>query len=441
METEFLRIWLSLQHFWDLVGTQITLMWLPSRRLQLVIIAVCYVAAWALRLVLAPRLHAWLHAREGWPKWRLRAMVVVQKRLQLIFLAALLWAATGAMRAIFFFPSRSYLIELAATIALALLLVSVVARLIRNVAVRRLVMWGVGAWITLYYVGLIEETTATLDGLAISAGNFRMSVLTVIEALVVTGALFMLARFLSRVAAERIQANEKISPSVQVLSVKLLQIGFFGAAILIGLSAVGVDLTAFAFMSGAIGLGIGFGLQKVVSNLISGLILLMDKSIKPGDVISLGETFGWISHLGARYVGVVTRDGKEYLIPNEDLITGQVVNWSHSSELVRLDIFFGVSYDSDPHEVRKIASTAAAEVPRVVTNPAPICHVVGFGDSSIDLILRFWIRDPTGGLTNVRGAVFLALWDALKAAQIEIPFPRRDVKIMAEHRMAEHKAD
>jgi hypothetical protein len=226
METEFLRIWLSLQHFWDLVGTQITLMWLPSRRLQLVIIAVCYVAAWALRLVLAPRLHAWLHAREGWPKWRLRAMVVVQKRLQLIFLAALLWAATGAMRAIFFFPSRSYLIELAATIALALLLVSVVARLIRNVAVRRLVMWGVGAWITLYYVGLIEETTATLDGLAISAGNFRMSVLTVIEALVVTGALFMLARFLSRVAAERIQANEKISPSVQVLSVKLLQIGF-----------------------------------------------------------------------------------------------------------------------------------------------------------------------------------------------------------------------
>jgi len=168
----------------------------------------------------------------------------------------------------------------------------------------------------------------------------------------------------------------------------------------------------------------------VVSNLISGLILLLDKSIKPGDVISLGETFGWISELGARYVSVVTRDGREYLIPNEDLITGQVVNWSHSSELVRLDIYFGVSYSSDPHAVRKLASEAAVAVKRVVPDPAPVCHVVGFGDSSIDFILRFWIRDPTGGLTNVRGAVFLALWDALKEANIEIPFPRRDITIL-----------
>jgi small-conductance mechanosensitive channel len=204
----------------------------------------------------------------------------------------------------------------------------------------------------------------------------------------------------------------------------------FCAAVIIGLQSIGFDLSSLTLFSGAIGLGIGFGLQKVVSNLISGLILLVDKSIKPGDVISLGETFGWISELGARYVSVVTRDGREYLIPNEDLITGQVVNWSHSSELVRLDIYFGVSYDSDPHEVRKLASEAAAEVKRVVPNPAPVCHVVGFGDSSIDFILRFWIRDPTGGLTNVRGAVYLALWDALKAANIEIPFPRRDVKIL-----------
>ncbi|MFQ5567438.1 MAG: mechanosensitive ion channel family protein, partial [Paracoccaceae bacterium] len=118
--------------------------------------------------------------------------------------------------------------------------------------------------------------------------------------------------------------------------------------------------------------------------------------------------------------------------PNEDLITGQVVNWSHSSELVRLDISFGVSYDSDPHLVRVIATDAAATVERVVARPAPVCHVVGFGDSSIDFVLRFWIRDPTSGLTNVRGAVFLALWDALKAAEIEIPYPRRDLTILPE---------
>ncbi len=430
METELLRFWMSLQDFWSFVQTQVMLMWLPSRRLQLVIIAACFVAAWILRLVMAPRVRAWLHSREGWPRWRYRTMVVVQKRLQLIFLAALLWSVTGVMKLIFFFPSRSYLVELVAWIALAWLIVSVAARLIRNFVLRRIVMWAVGVWVTLYYLGLVDETTAFLDRIALEVGQFRMSVLTVIEALVVIGLLFVLARFLTRVAAARIRANDDISPSVQVLSIKLMQLGFFGAAVLIGLTAVGVDLTAFAFMSGAIGLGLGFGLQKVVSNLISGLILLMDKSIKPGDVISLGETFGWISSLGARYVGVVTRDGKEYLIPNEDLITGQVVNWSHSNRFVRLDIYFGTSYADDPHIVRKVSVEAAKSVERVLSHRPPVCHIVGFGDHSVDYILRFWIDDPTGGLTNIRGNVYLALWDAFQDNGITIPFPQREVKVL-----------
>jgi small-conductance mechanosensitive channel len=147
-------------------------------------------------------------------------------------------------------------------------------------------------------------------------------------------------------------------------------------------------------------------------------------------VISLGETFGWINSLGARYVSVVTRDGKEYLIPNEDLITGQVVNWSHSNEFVRLDIYFGVSYRDDPHLVRRIAIEAASGVERVLTSRAPVCHIVGFGDSSVDYILRFWITDPTGGLTNIRGNVYLALWDAFKEHGVTIPFPQREVRLL-----------
>jgi small-conductance mechanosensitive channel len=430
METELLRIWLALQEALGSARMQADLLLLPSRRLQLVVIAVCFMAAWALRHLAVPRMRAWLHTRQGWPRWRLRVMVVVQKRLQLIFLVALLWGATGLMHLIFFFPSRSYLVELAATIASAWLAISLAARLIRNVTLRRFVMWALGIWVTLYYVGLGDETTAFLDRVAIEAGQFRMSLLTVIEALIVTGVLFMLARFVSRMGADRIRGNEGLSASVQVLSVKLMQIALYTAAVLIGLTAVGVDLTAFAFMSGAIGLGLGFGLQKVVSNLVSGLIILLDKSIKPGDVISLGETFGWISSLGARYVGVVTRDGKEYLIPNEDLITGQVVNWSHSNRLVRLDIYFGTSYADDPHVVRKVAVDAAASVNRVLSNRSPVCHIVGFGDSSVDYILRFWIDDPTGGLTNIRGNVYLALWDAFQANGITIPFPQREVKVL-----------
>jgi small-conductance mechanosensitive channel len=209
-----------------------------------------------------------------------------------------------------------------------------------------------------------------------------------------------------------------------------LQIFLYGAAFFLGLKAVGFDLTGLAVLSGAIGVGLGFGLQKVVSNLVSGMIILLDKSIKPGDVISLGETFGWINALGARYVSVVTRDGKEYLIPNEDLITGQVVNWSHSDNFVRLDIFFGTAYRDDPHLVRKTAIAAAKSVSRVLTTTEPVCHIVGFGDSSVDYILRFWISDPTQGLTNIRGNVFLALWDAFRAEGISIPFPQREVRML-----------
>jgi small-conductance mechanosensitive channel len=204
-----------------------------------------------------------------------------------------------------------------------------------------------------------------------------------------------------------------------------------------GLNAVGFDLTSLTILSGAIGLGIGFGLQKVVSNLVFGVILPLDKSIKPGDVISLGETFGWISGLNARYVSVVTRDGKEYLIPNEDPITGQVVDRSCTDRLARLDLQFGVSCESDPHEVRRIARAAAGSVKRVAQTPTPVRHIIGFGDSSIDFVLRFWISDPSGGLTNVRGDIYLALWDAFKAAGISIPFPQREAPARHERARAE----
>ncbi len=209
-----------------------------------------------------------------------------------------------------------------------------------------------------------------------------------------------------------------------------MQLVVYGIVLMVGIRALGFDLTGLAVLSGAIGIGIGFGLQKVVSNLVSGIIILLDKSVKPGDVISVGETFGWINSLGARYVSITTRDGREYLIPNEDLITTQVVNWSHSDDFVRLDIYFGTAYEDDPHDVRRIAIEAAQTVDRVLTHKPPVCHIVGFGDSSVDYILRFWITDPTGGLTNIRGNVYLALWDAFKANGISIPFPQREVRVL-----------
>ncbi|MEN8837221.1 MAG: mechanosensitive ion channel domain-containing protein [Celeribacter marinus] len=375
------------------------------------------------------RMRGWMRNLSGRPKWQLRYLLAVQKRLVLIVWAVILWAVFLAMQELTW-PSRSYLIEILARVVTAWVLVEFAAQIVKNRLLRRLVRWGLWIYVTLYLIGGLGRTTDFLDGLAIEFGAFRLSSLAILKALIVTALLFTFARVVATQTSVHVRKNEDISPSMRVLIVKVAQVSLYGSAFFIGLKAVGFDLTGLAVLSGAIGVGLGFGLQKVVSNLVSGIIILLDKSIKPGDVISLGETFGWINTLGARYASVVTRDGKEYLIPNEDLITNQVVNWSHTNDFVRLDIFFGTAYADDPHKVRAIAIEAANTVGRVLATRPAVCHIVGFGDSSVDYILRFWITDPTGGLTNVRGDVYLALWDAFKENGISIPFPQREVRVL-----------
>ncbi len=394
-------------------------------------LAVLLVALGLSRLT-GPLLHNWLRGREGWPKWRIRYLVMVHRRLALVFFVILIWAVVLVMREVTW-PSRSYLLRILANLSTAWLLIALIARLVHNSFLRSMLRYGAWVWVTLSILGLSDQTRQLLDSAALEFGKTRLSLWVVLQAVVMLGLMFAVARFLASSTSSSIRRNRDISPSMQVLVIKFLQVLLYGAAFFIGLRIVGVDLTGLAVLSGAIGVGLGFGLQKVVSNLVSGIIILLDKSIKPGDVISLGETFGWINSLGARYVSVVTRDGKEFLIPNEDLITGQVVNWSHSNDFVRLDIFFGTAYGDDPHRVRKIAIDAATSVDRVLSHPkTPVCHIVGFGDSSVDYILRFWISDPTAGLTNIRGNVYLALWDAFQAEGISIPFPQREVRMLDE---------
>ncbi|GAA6209959.1 mechanosensitive ion channel [Cognatishimia sp. WU-CL00825] len=402
----------------------------PWNAYQVLIVVALLVVSFGLSRFVGPRLRTWMRGREGWPKWRYRYMLLLQRRMALIFFVALIWLTVAVMREITW-PSRSYLLGIIGNLAGAWLIIALVTRLVHNAFLRSLLRYGAWAWVTLALIGVGEEARQLLDSAAITMGTLRLSLWTVLQAVVMLGLTFAVARFVSGTTSDRIKHNEDISPSMQVLVIKCLQVVLYGAAFFIGMRIVGVDLTGLAVLSGAIGVGLGFGLQKVVSNLVSGVIILLDKSIKPGDVISLGETFGWINSLGARYVSVVTRDGKEYLIPNEDLITGQVVNWSHSNDFVRLDIFFGTAYGDDPHKVRKVAIEAAQSVERVLSNPkAPVCHVVGFGDSSVDYILRFWISDPTGGLTNIRGNVYLALWDAFDAHGINFPFPQREIRVL-----------
>ena len=409
-------------------------LWRPWVGYQLLTALAILVIAHLARMILAPRLHDWMRAREGWPMWRIRWLVVLHKRLRGIIFVALIWAVIFVMREVTW-NSRSYQLSIIAKLATAWLIVALTTRLIANPLLRKIARYGAWTWVTLSILGLLDAFAQLLDNIGFAIGDVRISLLLVVKAALILGVLWFAARLLSRTARNRITGNADISPSMQVLAVKAMQLVFYGIAVYVGLKTIGIDLTGLAVLSGAIGVGLGFGLQKVVSNLVSGVILLLDKSIKPGDVISLGDTFGWITSLGARYVSITTRDGKEYLIPNEDLITGQVVNWSHQNDFVRLDIHFGTAYGDNPHDVRRIAVEAAMAVPRVLQTKPAVCHITGFGDSSVDYILRFWISDPTGGLTNIRGNVFLALWDAFAEHGISIPFPQREVTILPESRL------
>ncbi|RUW31953.1 mechanosensitive ion channel domain-containing protein [Mesorhizobium sp. M1E.F.Ca.ET.041.01.1.1] len=356
----------------------------------------------------------------------LRVVIALLRRTDWILFALFLVAALNFMRP-FVWPSHTYLVHVALSLSLAWLVASVLSRVVHNRLVARLLGWLIWIYAALVILGVSDETAAVLDSLAIPMGAIRLSVLVLLKAALLLVATVWLAVVIGNYVDERVRISEELTPSIRVLVGKVAKIGLVLVAGAVALSAVGVDLTALTVFSGAIGVGLAFGLQKVVSNFVSGIIILLDKSIKPGDTISLEGTFGWIRELRARFVSVVTRDGREYLIPNEDFITRRVINWSFSDNLVRLDVDFGVSYDADPHKVSELAIAAAISVGRVEADRRPVCWLTGFGDSSLNFVLRFWIRDPQQGLTNVRGKVLLALWDTFKENGIGIPYPHREV--------------
>ncbi len=322
-----------------------------------------------------------------------------------------------------------HLIQITVSLLTAWVVIRAMSALVRDPTWSRLVAGTAWAIAALNILGLLDETVDLLDQAALELGDMRISALTVIKGMLALAVLLWLATFVSRLLERRISTLPSLTPSVQVLLSKLFNAVLITLAIVAALKTVGIDLTAFAVFSGAVGVGVGFGLQKVVSNLISGVILLMDKSVKPGDVISVGETYGWINTLGARYASVVTRDGTEYLIPNEDIITQRVVNWSYSNNEVRLKIPIGVSYNADVRKAMELCLGAVAQVPRLLKHPEPACLLKGFGDSSVDLELRIWIDDPQNGVSNVKSEMLLLVWDAFHEHGIEIPFPQRDLHI------------
>ena len=388
-------------------------------------VAGCLVLALLMSNWLSPKVEERLRLISGQPKL-LRLLVVVSRRMTFIFLAIALWAAVGVMRELTW-PSHSYFVAIAAQIATAWAFASIISRIIRNRSLSRIVevvLWVIAA---LAIVGWLDDARDALDWVGIAIGGRRLSLLTILQGLAILGIVLWVTSIAAAAIEARLRSGDLLEPGTQVLALKFFKAAMIVAAVGIALAAVGFDPTILTVFSGAFGLGLALSLQKVTSNLMSGVIILLDRSIKPGDVIQLGETFGWINSLKARYVSVVTRDGAEYLIPNETFVTDRVVNWSHTDRRVRQDIRFGVTYHCDPHEVRLLTAAAVAKLDRVMANPSPVCHLIEFGDSSLNFSLRFWIDDPEEGVTNVKGLAMLAVWDALKQNGISIPYPHREV--------------
>jgi small-conductance mechanosensitive channel len=398
--------------------------WLP---IQLASIALVAVLSAVVAMQIRNRIDTPVQTRSWPPLLRLFAKLFVNNLGTIIFVLVTPVVRIGMQSLTW--PSNTYLLGVATSLATAWLVIVLITGLIENPFVNRLVAISAWAVAALSILGLLQPIMDALDSVAVTIGALRISPLLVLKTTVLMLVTLWAAVTASRFLERRVQNASDLTPSVQVLIGKLIRLVFVAFAILIVLSAVGINLSAFAFFSGAVGVGLGFGLQKIVSNLVSGFILLADKSIKPGDVISVDESFGWVTSIGARYTSIEMRDGREFLVPNEDFITQRVINWSHSNEEVRLEVKFGVSYDSDPHKICELAVQTARSVKRILSNPPPVCFLVEFGDFSLHFFLRFWIRDPVEGVTNIRGTVMLALWDAFRREGIEIPFPVRDVRI------------
>lgn len=290
--------------------------------------------------------------------------------------------------------------------------------------------WSIAA---LNAVGLLDPLIEFLRGASMEFGEVSINAWTVVKGLIVTGALFWVAFILTDMISKRLETVETLNSALRLLISKIARIVLIVLAVVLGLSTAGVDLTAFTVFSGAIGLGIGLGMQRTVANLVASFSLLADKSLKPGDVIEFeapqGATYGVVGKMTTRYVSVRTRDGTETLVPNETLISKPVTNWSYSDRRVRRKLPVGVSYDCDVEHARALCLEAAANCKRVLQTPPPACLLKGFGDNSVDLELRIWVGDPEGGVSNVASEVYLNVWRLFKEHDIEIPFPQRDLHI------------
>jgi len=295
-----------------------------------------------------------------------------------------------------------------------------------------LILLFVVAFLGLGFMDYLEPIRVILDKdeFAFHLGEMRFSAFLILKALITLIMVFWVAGIVSEFAENRLMKLSKMKSSNRSLIIKTVQILVYFAAVTIGLDTMGFDLTTLTIFGGALGIGLGFGLQKIASNFISGIILLFEKSIEDDDLVELDDgIFGFVRHTGARYTLIETPDGREVMVPNEDFMTNRVTNWTYTNKQGRIEITVGVSYASDVEKARELILEAARQHPRCITDPEPVCFMREFADSSINMLLQFWIADITLGRYEPHSDVMRAIWRSFQKNGIEIPFPQRDVHI------------
>jgi len=298
-----------------------------------------------------------------------------------------------------------------------------------------LILWAIAAAAMLGWLDVIE---ASLNRISLVPGRSQVSLWALLKGLVVVTAFVVVTSLIARAIERHVMRLEQVAVSTRVGVSKFTYFLLVGLGALLGVNAAGVDVTTLNVLTGAIGLGLGFGLQSVASNFVSGFVLLMDKSIKPGDVISFtGPTggsatnFGWVQELRGRYVVVRDRDGVDTLVPNQNLITSPFINWSYSDQHVRLKLPVTISYDDDPEVALQLLLEATAGHPRILRDPPPVSRLISFEAYGMLLEIRFWIADPVNGVNNVRSDVNRAIWRIFRANGVTIPVPRQEVRMLA----------
>ncbi len=285
----------------------------------------------------------------------------------------------------------------------------------------------------LYALGILDDITVKLDETVVALGNIQFSVLSLIRGAIAGSLLFWLGSWSNRQSADYIKKQDELRPATRELAVKAAELAIFGAAFLLLMSIMGIDLTAVAVLGGALGVGVGLGLQQIAANFVSGVILLIEGETTVGDFVVLdGGEAGKIIKMTARACVLETFDGRQILVPNEHFITTRVVNYSSDTSPNRYEAAFSVSYDTDMNAVPAIVERAVAALPFILQVPdGPDCALKAFGESAVDFSVEFWVSGVDGGKNKYMSPVMFAIWNALKEAGIEMPYPQRVVHMKA----------